>query len=182
MEKHLAPQLRVALSSLIEGPFDLRINVDPAVLALDDDQFTFVPPVTGLVRYELVDHKVYSHGKVHSDVETPCARCLEPVRWAVEGAVEVLYENDPALLKPDAELVAGDDTAITYYNGETVWPGADLREALMIELPTAVLCSDACRGLCPHCGANLNRETCSCPKDDPTQGGWKSALRKIRLD
>jgi uncharacterized protein len=27
------------------------------------------------------------------------------------------------------------------------------------------LCSDACKGLCPTCGTNLNRGTCDCTSE-----------------
>jgi uncharacterized protein len=29
-----------------------------------------------------------------------------------------------------------------------------------------VLCDEACRGLCPHCGANLNLGPCACPAEE----------------
>ena len=31
-----------------------------------------------------------------------------------------------------------------------------------MDTPFVVLCQPDCKGLCPHCGANLNRETCDC--------------------
>ena len=31
-----------------------------------------------------------------------------------------------------------------------------------METPFVVLCRPDCAGLCPVCGANLNRETCDC--------------------
>ena len=40
------------------------------------------------------------------------------------------------------------------------------------------LCADDCKGLCPVCGKNLNRETCDCNRtwDDPRM----AALRELR--
>lgn len=34
---------------------------------------------------------------------------------------------------------------------------------ISLELPTKVLCSEECKGLCPKCGKNLNEGSCSCP-------------------
>jgi len=34
---------------------------------------------------------------------------------------------------------------------------------ISLELPTKVLCSEDCKGLCPKCGKNLNEGSCSCP-------------------
>ena len=36
------------------------------------------------------------------------------------------------------------------------------REQVDLALPLRVLCRDDCRGLCPGCGADLNREACRC--------------------
>ena len=36
------------------------------------------------------------------------------------------------------------------------------RDAVLLELPLAPLCSEDCRGLCPQCGANWNTEPCDC--------------------
>ena len=41
-------------------------------------------------------------------------------------------------------------------------------DACILELPLAPLCRADCLGLCPSCGANRNRETCTCTgKADP---------------
>lgn len=33
---------------------------------------------------------------------------------------------------------------------------------ISLELPTKVLCSEECKGLCPKCGKNLNEGSCGC--------------------
>jgi hypothetical protein len=43
-----------------------------------------------------------------------------------------------------------------------------VRDACILELPLAPLCSESCRGLCPTCGANRNRDECLCEQEvDP---------------
>ena len=42
------------------------------------------------------------------------------------------------------------------------------RDAFILDMDTKTLCSEDCKGLCPHCGADLNLGPCSCKKDvDP---------------
>ena len=42
------------------------------------------------------------------------------------------------------------------------------RDAVLLELPLAPLCSEDCRGLCPQCGINRNVADCECvPAGDP---------------
>ena len=41
-------------------------------------------------------------------------------------------------------------------------------EVFVLHLDTKNLCSPDCKGLCPGCGADLNREPCRCKKEvDP---------------
>lgn len=42
-----------------------------------------------------------------------------------------------------------------------------VREDILLEFPTKFLCSSECKGLCPKCGCNLNRETCDCTHNEP---------------
>ena len=37
-----------------------------------------------------------------------------------------------------------------------------VEQTLDFNLPQRVLCSEECKGLCQDCGANLNKEDCSC--------------------
>jgi len=55
----------------------------------------------------------------------------------------------------------------------------DVREDILLALPMVVLCSADCRGLCPGCGANLNREKCKCRRP-PKANVW-DALDDLRL-
>lgn len=38
----------------------------------------------------------------------------------------------------------------------------DVYEYAELSIPMKILCSDDCKGLCPICGINLNRESCNC--------------------
>ena len=38
------------------------------------------------------------------------------------------------------------------------------RDAFILDMDTKFLCSEDCKGLCPGCGADLNRESCRCKK------------------
>lgn len=41
-------------------------------------------------------------------------------------------------------------------------------QEIQLFLPQKMLCSDDCKGICPKCGKNLNKEKCNCEKDvDP---------------
>ena len=50
---------------------------------------------------------------------------------------------------------------------------------LLLALPTKHLCREDCRGLCPHCGKNLNEGECGCRPDvDPRLAVLEQLLDK----
>ncbi|MHB8244536.1 MAG: YceD family protein [Acidimicrobiales bacterium] len=49
-----------------------------------------------------------------------------------------------------------------------------VRDACILELPLAPLCSESCLGLCPTCGANRNRDECPC--DAPIDERWSALV------
>ncbi|WP_369128232.1 YceD family protein [Paenibacillus larvae] len=53
-------------------------------------------------------------------------------------------------------------------------------ENVMVSLPYAPLCKEACKGLCPNCGTNLNHQQCGCETDkiDPRLAGLADFFEK----
>ena len=49
------------------------------------------------------------------------------------------------------------------------------QDDILLELPIRMLCSEDCKGLCPVCGCNLNREQCGCQQLE-----WEPQGRTVR--
>ncbi len=58
--------------------------------------------------------------------------------------------------------VADEDLGVSFYKDETLDLGELMREQFYLVLPMKPLCRPDCKGLCPVCGINRNRETCTC--------------------
>ena len=52
----------------------------------------------------------------------------------------------------------------------------EVRESIILAFPTYPICESACRGLCPRCGANRNREQCGCSEQAETTGSVFDSL------
>jgi len=76
-----------------------------------------------------------------------CARCLEPLTSATEVRLQELFAYEAAPAEPDADGYLQD--------GDLLDLEPALRDALVLELPLAPLCSGDCRGLCVECGVRL---------------------------
>jgi uncharacterized protein len=76
----------------------------------------------------------------------PCMRCLGPA--APRFDIDVREVNQPG---------AGDELRSPYVDEEDDLDlAAWARDAFALALPGQIACTPECRGLCPHCGANLN--------------------------
>ncbi len=101
-------------------------------------------------------------GSFATDIEVACARCLDPVRSHLDRQFDLLYRPTGVDRRGDEVAIHEADTEIGYYTGEGIELEDVLREQVLLAVPIKAVCQDDCKGLCPHCGRNLNRETCNC--------------------
>ncbi len=118
-------------------------------------------------------------GKFAARLEVSCARCLETVARDIDRDFDLLYRPLGADAGRDEISVTQAEADIGYYSDGGLELEDFLREQLLLALPIKTVCRDDCRGLCPHCGKNLNDNACSCKVEmhDPR---W-DALKNIKV-
>ena len=83
-----------------------------------------------------------------------CDRCMEEASLKLEAKLDTIFDINEAK-----------DDSLTLENGKI-----DLvrtaYDALSLEIPMVILCKEDCKGICPHCGKNLNLEECDCAEDE----------------
>jgi uncharacterized protein len=103
--------------------------------------------------------------RLEATVPLTCSRCLETFPWSVQSTFEL------AVVRQDADGAAksegSDDAADTVMAPEGKIVLEDIaKEQLYLSLPLKPICTPACQGLCPACGANRNLGECGCTSDD----------------
>lgn len=137
----------------------------PEAVAGDGDSFTVAAPVDLAFDVTRDKDRFGLSGRVRTTLELPCSRCLEPFRRAVDAAFDLRYVPRCANTGEGEREVQEDDLTTAFYEDDTIDLGQLMREQLYLALPMKPLCSDACLGLCPHCGTNRNRASCGCTRD-----------------
>ena len=94
-------------------------------------------------------------GKVEGAFSSECARCLDPVKVLVRGEFSLMVRRG------EHGGETADDLVVLGPNQHDVDLSPLIRETIVLNEPMIVLCGETCRGLCPVCGANWNRETCN---------------------
>lgn len=110
--------------------------------------------------------------------DMPCARCLEPVEHRSQGEFDLLFRPLGVEDGSNEHAVTPSETEIGYYQNGRLTLEDVLREQVILSLPARTLCSEDCKGLCPHCGQNLNSESCTCDAA-PADPRW-TALSDLR--
>lgn len=92
-------------------------------------------------------------GETDLTLAVPCGRCLEEV----QTVMHLVIERKVSLKEPEEE---------GWLCGTVLDVDKLLYDEILLNLPVRVLCRSDCKGICRKCGANLNRETCSCDRTE----------------
>lgn len=117
-------------------------------------------------------------GDFHGQFQVACARCLDPVLTALDEKFDLLYRPLRAGKQGEEVAINEADTEIGFYQGNGVELDDVIKEQVLLAMPVRSLCQQDCRGLCPHCGVNLNQG--SCTRQTQTVDPRWDALQGIR--
>lgn len=157
-------------------------SVDPSACASESREFRISAPVKLTARLVSADGGAYRlRGRLETEVELPCVRCLEPFRTAVREELDLLYLSQSDNVAADGENEHGlgdDELAVSFYRNDEIDLAHMIWEQIVLALPMKPVCKSDCQGLCPDCGVNRNTTSCACVRDtvDPRWQSLKSLL------
>lgn len=111
---------------------------------------------------------------VQGELEQECRRCLTGVVTPVDREFLLVFGSIDEELGDDGEIRPLDPEALELN------VGAAVREELILAVDPYVLCDPECRGLCPRCGVDRNKEPCECTLEEPDPR-W-DALRAMKRE
>ncbi|MBA2304423.1 MAG: DUF177 domain-containing protein [Acidobacteria bacterium] len=153
---------------------------EPSAFDPPDDDYRVAAPVEVVMDVEKAGADTFRvTGRATAALALQCGRCLDDFELPLDVPFELRYV--PAIItstEPEREI-AEDDLTTAFYREGSLDVIDLLREQFQLALPMKPLCTDTCRGLCPECGANLNRTECGCaPRwQDPRLEVLKGLLR-----
>lgn len=153
MQFHVLRELRQKIGGVNEYDLaDDRVVVDGGVLR----------SLTGAASFLRTDRGLLVKVDVAARLEADCSRCTGPALAPVEISFEEEYVPTVDADSGTRVCLAEDDESFRI--DPQFW--LDLREGLrqyiLMNEPLKPLCKEDCSGLCPNCGADLNREACRC--------------------
>jgi len=108
----------------------------------NEDNIHFIKPIEIQAFVTRVGDEVFVKVTAKSRHESFCYRCLKDLSKDWSAHFSLIFDVDK-----QKEFIEISD---------------DIRQELILNLPTRILCQEDCKGLCIDCGADLNNEKCSC--------------------
>lgn len=114
-------------------------------------------------------------GDVRTELELTCSRCLDPYRVPLAVPFDLMYLPASAISAEPEHEMDDEDLETGYYRDDQIDLNELMREQFYLALPMKPLCTEACKGLCPQCGTNLNAGSCTCTAvwEDPRLAALK---------
>lgn len=120
------------------------------------------------VRLVRIGGLVEVKGRFVTTVESSCGRCLKNFMLDLDEPFELIFTNEPLMVHEDGiddedgvELGA-EELGLILFSGDSIDLSEAIGEQLFLALPIRPICSEECKGLCPHCGIDLNEKECHC--------------------
>ncbi len=157
----------IALEQLQDEPVRFDETFAPGEIEYSTDGLRQISALRVAGIASLLGAEIHVRGTLGTQLELECARCLEPVAPTVKRDFDLYYRSlDESPEQDEIAVPRGEEEL-----------GDVAKEQVLLSLPMRTVCRADCKGLCPHCGINRNRDTCTCaaPLPDPR---WE-ALKKI---
>jgi uncharacterized protein len=104
---------------------------------------------------------IFIKGSFSGRIDICCSRCLDNSKLSIGS--DFAYTLIPAKAEKSEDMeLKPEELEISIYQGDFIDLTSIICEQIILQIPIKVLCSEECKGLCQHCGTNLNNASCNC--------------------
>lgn len=136
--------IKFSIRDISSKGLDIDQTIPKEGIGLTDEEVDIPSPLHITAHVKRMNNTVFATTHLEADFGFMCARCLEQFSEQESRDYEFSFELDGTV--------------------EYIDLGEEIRQEIIMENPTRILCNDDCKGICAGCGANLNIEKCSCTK------------------
>lgn len=160
---------RLGLGSGEGRRLDVQLRIEP--LEFGGERYAAVPPaVPATLDVARTTAGFSLRLRFEVGLSGPCTRCLADAGARVP--IDAREVDQPG---------AGEETRSPYLHDDHLDLEGWAREALVLGLPTQVLCREDCLGLCAVCGEDLNQAGGAHTHEAPRDARW-AKLSELRFD
>lgn len=144
--------MKIDVQDLLTGKSESKIvseDFNLKTLDFNNIEYSFEGPIHIEGTLNKSEDGIVFKGNILAKVKTVCSRCLDEV------VKDLNIDFEEEFKKTQDELgytISDNHIDITKL----------IEDNIFLNVPLKTLCSESCKGLCPVCGTNLNKSTCSC--------------------
>lgn len=162
--------MEIKFNNFADGIHYLDFQEKSAKLELGEE---FIDDILVKCKMDKSNSQIVLSCDLQVNVVFECDRCTEGYKSELNNSFELVYlfsesekneETDEVnvhYISPDADKISIDDAVVDF---------------TLLSVPFKKLCSESCKGLCPSCGTDLNKEECKCDKDT-TNPVWEPLMK-----
>ncbi len=149
--------MRIIVSSIPEDGLEEELQIP-----LSFDDIALKKDVRVLLRASKLANKVLVAGKITSEAELVCSRCLNNFPYPVKINFNAEYVPYSKITGEEEHGLTKEELDVSFYQGDEINIEGLIKEHIILAVPMKPLCKSDCRGLCLKCGENLNEISCDC--------------------
>lgn len=178
--------MQIRIDQLIDTELNLEFEEQPEsfpVLAemIKSGELDFPAPVKTRLRIFRIGDFIEVEGLFETATRLVCGRCLKEFETQLASEIALTYTRKNIAMREDLSRneveLSPEDAGLITFRGDKIDLREGLQEQIVMALPVRPLCRDNCKGLCPQCGADLNKGACGC--DRTPANNQFSALKKL---
>jgi len=182
--------LRIEVERLLKEPVEIDFDLAPADMDLQEDhEFSFGRHVVGHLTARLAGPgNVLVDGTMKTTAQADCVRCLRRLDVPMDVSFRAVFMPEPSAAER-ARFRELDDDSKLYYEGDLVHPIEQMREELMLALPTLPNCESVEGKPCPtgaELAALLDKGNSKADKlagpDEPAPNSWAAQIARVRRE
>lgn len=176
-----------------KAPFSVDEGIEASKIRNVEAAITTLQHIQVVGSLTSVHQDFLFQGTVTGTFEGQCDRCIEPAK-TIE-TVEVSWLFEPGTVTDAMEDLAQSEDSdeeeyteteevdqIRFYEGDELDLTPHAWEEMVLASPFKIYCTETCKGLCPHCGVNLNKTTCECTEETEQNNSGMQALKDLYPD
>ncbi|AWZ48702.1 hypothetical protein C3495_07700 [Clostridiaceae bacterium 14S0207] len=145
--------MKFDLIELMNGKKD-KIEVHTVIekesLKFDGEDMKYLSPISLNGSFRRKGEQFFFKAKYDTVLNFTCSRCLKEFPQEFHLELNETYSRNP------------ESEEIRKIEGNSVDLYELIEESLFLNIPIQRLCKESCKGLCPSCGINLNKNICKC--------------------
>ena len=128
--------------------------------------------IKGSVAIIRTDSGLWVSGDIVVGMQFDCCRCLNAASQVFDFRLEEEYLPYRDIITGRLIIESDDYDGFRIGDDNLLDLSEAIRQYTSVSSPINPLCNSKCKGLCSHCGANLNKITCECKieRKDPRWG------------